>query len=258
MVYRLPEPYYFDQGSVGVVLLHAYTGSANDVRMLGRFLEKQQISVLAPQLSGHATFEPLDILAVESLSIWWQDTKSAIQQLQRRHKQPLFVFGLSLGGLFALRALECLPEVTGGGIFSTPVLEDPTEQLMPLFQQYARKVYQIQALTPAQSAPRLQEIRQKLPRQLEQIKQFSQLVQADFKQIGTKPVFIGQGAQDQVINPQQALTLKQQLELLKIPVETHWYPDGGHVITVDPAHHQLETDVLAFIKRFDNKKEVLM
>lgn len=72
MQYRLPQPYYYDSGPVGVVLLHAYTGSANDVHMMGRFLEKQQISVLAPHFTGHATFEPLDILEEGSVQAWWR------------------------------------------------------------------------------------------------------------------------------------------------------------------------------------------
>ena len=35
---NLPEPFFFEAGPRTVLLLHAYTGSANDVRLLGRFL----------------------------------------------------------------------------------------------------------------------------------------------------------------------------------------------------------------------------
>ncbi|WP_413476090.1 alpha/beta hydrolase [Latilactobacillus fuchuensis] len=258
MRYRLPEPYYFEQGSIGIVLLHAYTGSANDVRMLGRSLEKQNWSVLAPNFAGHATFEPLDILNGGNVTLWWQTTVTAIQQLSKAHKKPIFVFGLSLGGLFALRALELLPEVVGGGVFSTPLLEGVPASLTPLFQQYAQKVYQATAVSEALQMAKLAQIRQQLPQQLAQIQQFGQLVQTDLNQIGPKPVFIGQGGHDQVIDPNQAKQLQQRLTDLGSPVDYHWYAEAGHVITVDTAHHQLEADVTAFIKRFENKKEVLI
>ncbi|AUX12317.1 lipase [Latilactobacillus sakei] len=250
MQYRLPQPYYYDSGPVGVVLLHAYTGSANDVHMMGRFLEKQQISVLAPHFTGHATFEPLDILEKGNVQAWWADTTAAIQKLQVAAKKPLFVFGLSLGGLFAMRAIETMPAVIGGGIFSAPVLEGPTDKLAPLFMGYAQRLYQMTEKTAADQAVQLAKIKQQLPQQLQAIADFSALVTADLDQIGDKPVFIGQGGQDQVIDPNGASALKQRLEAQQTPVDYHWYDNAGHVITVDRAHHQLEADVEVFIKRY--------
>lgn len=250
MSYRLPQPFYFDGGSVGVVLLHAYTGSANDVRMMGRFLEKNQLAVSAPQFAGHATADPTEILTRGSVDAWWADTVAAIEQLSAANKQPLFVFGLSLGGLFAMRALEELPQVCGGGIFSAPVLEGPTAKLTPLFGQYANRIMQLMGVPAAQQTARLATINQQSPQQLASIDIFSRQVVADLKQIGDKPVFIGQGGQDQVIDPTQAQVLHQQLTQQNITVDYHWYPQAGHVITVDSAHHQLETDVLEFINRF--------
>ncbi|KRM21103.1 alpha/beta hydrolase [Latilactobacillus graminis] len=250
MTYRLPQPFYFDGGSIGVVLLHAYTGSANDVRMLGRFLEKQKLAVRAPHFMGHATADPADILTTGSVDAWWTDTRMAIAQLQAANKRPLFVFGLSLGGLFAMRALEELPQICGGGIFSAPVLEGPTDKLIPLFLQYARRTMQLMATTPIDETARLAAIRQYLPQQLAEIAAFSQLVTDNLDHIGDKPVFIGQGGQDQVIDSAQALALQVQLEQQSITVDYHWYPQSGHVLTVDREHHQLETDVLKFINRF--------
>ena len=37
----LPQEIYFKNGKRAVLLLHAYTGSPNDVRMLARQLEKE-------------------------------------------------------------------------------------------------------------------------------------------------------------------------------------------------------------------------
>lgn len=35
------KPFFFQAGKRAVLLLHGFTGSSSDVRMLGRFLEKQ-------------------------------------------------------------------------------------------------------------------------------------------------------------------------------------------------------------------------
>ncbi|MSD83401.1 alpha/beta fold hydrolase [Lactobacillus curvatus] len=250
MTYRLPQPFYFDGGSVGVVLLHAYTGSANDVRMMGRFLEKHQLTVYAPQFAGHATADPTEILTRGSVEAWWADTVTAVEQLSAVNKQPLFVFGLSLGGLFAMRAIEKLPQVYGGGIFSAPVLEGPSAKLTPLFGQYAKTMMQLTSVSSVTQKARLATIDQRLPQQLTSIGIFSRQVVTDLKHIKDKPIFIGQGGQDQIIDSTQAQVLYQQLTQSNIPVDYHWYPQAGHVITVDNAHHQLETDVLEFINRF--------
>lgn len=61
-VRQLPKPLYAKHGKRAVLLLHAYSGSPNDVRMLARFLEKADYTVYAPLFKGHGTMEPYDIL----------------------------------------------------------------------------------------------------------------------------------------------------------------------------------------------------
>ena len=49
----LPKTLYGKHGKRAVLLLHAYSGSPNDVRMLCRFLEKSEYTVYAPLFEGH-------------------------------------------------------------------------------------------------------------------------------------------------------------------------------------------------------------
>ncbi len=49
----LPEPFFFEAGKRAVLLLHGFTGSSADVRILGRFLEKEGYTVKAPHYKGH-------------------------------------------------------------------------------------------------------------------------------------------------------------------------------------------------------------
>ncbi|GAB7168388.1 hypothetical protein TUA1478L_03840 [Lactiplantibacillus plantarum] len=45
---KQPEPFFFEHGQHAVILLHAYAGSANDVRMLARALEREDYTVYGP------------------------------------------------------------------------------------------------------------------------------------------------------------------------------------------------------------------
>ncbi|WP_368738766.1 alpha/beta hydrolase, partial [Escherichia coli] len=48
-----PKPFFFESGKRAVLLLHGFTGSSADVRMLGRFLEKKGYTSLAPHYKVH-------------------------------------------------------------------------------------------------------------------------------------------------------------------------------------------------------------
>jgi carboxylesterase len=48
-----PKSFTFEGGNRAVLLLHGFTGSSADVRMMGRFLEKKGYTVHAPVYKGH-------------------------------------------------------------------------------------------------------------------------------------------------------------------------------------------------------------
>ena len=73
--------FYAKHSKRAVLLLHAYSGSPNDVRMLARYLEKSEYTVYAPLFTGHGTLAPQDILA-QKTETWWEDTKQAIHFLK--------------------------------------------------------------------------------------------------------------------------------------------------------------------------------
>ena len=74
---NLQKPLFLEKGKRAVLLLHAYSGSSNDVRMLSRRLEKENYTVYSPNFSGHGTLVPEDILD-QTTEQWWQDTQEAV------------------------------------------------------------------------------------------------------------------------------------------------------------------------------------
>ncbi|MGH2829570.1 MAG: alpha/beta hydrolase, partial [Actinomycetota bacterium] len=57
------EPFAFDGGTTGVLLVHGYTGTPQGLREWGEYLAAQGHTVLCPRLPGHGT-QPKDLHAV--------------------------------------------------------------------------------------------------------------------------------------------------------------------------------------------------
>ena len=49
------EPFILKGGSIGILLVHGFTGSPAEIALLGQFLHKQNYTVIAPRLTGHGT-----------------------------------------------------------------------------------------------------------------------------------------------------------------------------------------------------------
>jgi len=240
MIFREPQPFEYEGTDTGVVLLHAYTGSPNDMNFMGRALQRAGYGVYAPLFTGHGTIEPMDILTKGNPDIWWAEASAAVSHMTAKYDR-VFVFGLSLGGIFAMKALEILPGVTAGGVFSSPILPGK-HHLVPGLLKYAQYMNRL-AGGPDESTQSLAY----LPGQLAAIDNFATGVAADLYLVN-KPIFIGQAGADELVDGQLAYQLRDAL--INAPqVDFHWYDNAKHVITVNSAHHALQQDVIAFMQQ---------
>lgn len=245
---KRPEPFFFEHGDNAVILLHAYSGSANDVRLLARALERENYSIYAPQFSGHATGDPRDILRDGSPEQWWQDTQQAISFVRQKGYTKISIFGLSLGGIFATLALENDSALLGGGVFSSPILPSAHSNVPAMFMTLSARQFAQQGLTAVEQQRALAALQPASQEQLAAITRFTaNQVQAHLTQL-TRPFFIGQGGQDELIDAMVAPRLRDQLTAQGLTVDYHWFAAAGHVITVNQAHHELEQAVLTYLK----------
>ncbi|MCH5464490.1 alpha/beta hydrolase [Levilactobacillus tujiorum] len=241
---RKPTPLFFEQGPHAVILLHAYSGSSNDMRLLARRLESENYTVLAPIFTGHATGDPADILRDGSPQKWWQDTRDAIATLRHHGYQQIAIFGLSLGGLFATRALQTDPQLLGGGTIASPVVFRGQTNVPTAFIKMARAAYQQQQLDAPDIANRMVWIQEHLSAQLTAIQAFADTTATHLDQV-KQPVFIAQGDADQMIDPRSGQWLAEAYSSQK--VDFHEYAGADHVLTVNSAHHALEADILTYL-----------
>ncbi len=84
---------------IGILLIHGYGGTCENMRPLKDFLEDKGFYVYCPTLRGHNA-KPEDLLYVKYTD-WIQDVETAYQNMEAECSN-LFVCGLSMGGLLAL------------------------------------------------------------------------------------------------------------------------------------------------------------
>ncbi|WP_034551133.1 alpha/beta hydrolase [Carnobacterium funditum] len=238
----LPQPFFFEKGPEAVLLMHAYTGSPNDVRMMGRALEKENYTVYAPMFKGHGTFDPEDILAATPAD-WIQDAKEALQFLAEKGYQQVAVFGLSLGGVIATNIMTT-ESILASGTFCSPTINDEESNLRPSFLRYVRHVKKLAGQTDESIESRMVIVEEKLNQQLAAISSMVSSMEPTYEKI-TKPVFIAQAGQDELIDPQVAVKFKNKL--IHAKVDFNWYENSTHVITVGVDRRELENDVLHFL-----------
>ncbi len=93
------EPFYQRGDRTGVLLVHGFTGTPNEMRWLGGRVAADGRTVLGPRLAGHAT-SPEDMRPTRWPQ-WYASTLDAYRQL-RAECDRVFAVGLSMGGMLAL------------------------------------------------------------------------------------------------------------------------------------------------------------
>lgn len=95
------EPFYFEgqADGVGVLLIHGYLASPEQMRPLAQYLHRERNTVYAVRLKGHGT-SPRELTQV-SCDQWLESVDHGLEILRQRCRH-IIVAGFSLGGALAL------------------------------------------------------------------------------------------------------------------------------------------------------------
>ena len=93
------SPFLLEGGSTGVLLLHGFTGSPPEMRLVGDYLHERGFTVFAPLLPGHGT--SVEELNESKWTDWVDCAADALAELRARCER-VFVGGLSMGSLLAI------------------------------------------------------------------------------------------------------------------------------------------------------------
>ncbi len=125
------EPFAFDGGTTGVLMVHGYTGTPQGMREWGEYLAAQGCTVFGPRLPGHGT-APKDLHSVTAAE-WVAEVERALRGLMEQC-HDVFVCGLSMGGCITLDLASRFGEQLAGIVVVNPFLysNDPRVKLAPL------------------------------------------------------------------------------------------------------------------------------
>jgi len=98
-VANLREPFYYQAGRTGCVLIHGFTGTPFALHGLGKALHSQGMTVYGPCLPGHCT-TPKELIGI-SYHEWIETGRNAVLKL-KNDCDAIFLVGLSMGGTIAL------------------------------------------------------------------------------------------------------------------------------------------------------------
>jgi carboxylesterase len=133
------QPFAFDRGPIGCVLLHGFTAAPKEMRSLGDYLAARNYTVRGVRYAGHGT-SPQD-LARTTWRDWVASAEAAVAELRGCCTQ-VWSIGLSLGGLISLHLAE--RQLVDGVCAIAPAIFPPDRRmalarLLVSFMPYSHK-----------------------------------------------------------------------------------------------------------------------
>lgn len=240
---RRPKPLFYEGDERGVLLIHGFTGSTAEFIPMAEYFHNLGYTVSVPLLAGHGT-TPED-MAKTTWRDWWNSVIEGYDKLIQFGCKAIYVAGLSMGGVLALRIAREKP-VKGVVSMAAPMrFKNKKAHIAWLVHPFVP--YQIRGekkkphieerilpydRTPVRSVAQLHRLIYEVRRKLHRI---------------TVPTLIIQGGQDETIYPDDAHIIYEGLGT----IDKHliWYPNSSHIIILDDDHEDVFAQVAAFFAR---------
>ncbi len=117
-LYTNTDEFYLKGNSIGVLIIHGFSGSPAEMKGLGDYLNQKGCTVVGVKLAGHGS-DPKD-MAATSLNDWMRSAEDGYKKLSRNCKK-IFIVGFSMGGLIAVELAKKVSSV-GLVVMSPPML----------------------------------------------------------------------------------------------------------------------------------------
>lgn len=247
---RDPNPFFFEGGPTGCLLIHGFSGSPPEMRPMGEYLAAQGLTVLGVRLAGHGT-TPED-MARTGWRDWVASAEEGLRQLTGQCSQ-VFVAGLSMGGLITLHlAVHHRPD--GIIAMSTPAyIADWRFRFIPLIWPFIPWITPAieSDLTDPEAESRFFAYSRLPTRCIASLGQLLRLVRRELAQVRV-PALIMQGACDHHIPPDSAQIIFDSLGTTD--KEIVWWPDSGHAITIDREQEAVWARAHEFILKVQERR----
>lgn len=246
------EPFFFlgDRSKPACLLVHGFTASPKEMRLLGEFLNRHGFTCLGIRLTGHGT-APEDM--VRSRYTDWIASVEDGYHILRGVSDRIIMVGLSMGGILSLLMSTRL-KVEGVAALATPygLPRDHPIGLLNLVSLFKRFVPKSKGKPGSgwfdQAAYREQVSYPQNPiRSTAELKKLMLEMRAALPKVDA-PVLLMHSRDDTYIVPENMERI--HASLVNAKERTKLYIAGsGHVVTRDAARQQVFESVLEFIQR---------
>jgi len=238
------EPFSFDGGPLGVLMVHGFTGSPASMRSVGEWLASQDLSVEGVRLPGHGT--DIEDLRGRHWTEWVDEAARGLDALRGRCR-TVVTFAQSMGGCVALALAAARPHDLDGLALANPYVFDARLLGLPLGGRFLKnakgvvndiaKPGQDEVGYPQMPVPAIVEMSAMM-----------KMVRAALPQV-RQPIVVFRSATDHVIpasNAQKVLDRigSERKELVDCP-------NSYHVVTLDHDAPLVRERVLAFARELD-------
>ncbi len=239
--------FYWQAGSTGILLIHGFTATTTEVRLLAQYLHEHGYTVAGPLLPGHGT-TPKDCNH-HTWQDWYATVDESCAQLASRCER-LVVGGESTGALLALRLAYLHPEISAILCYA-PALRLRVSRLkvfiltlcMPFIESIPKapskddNLWKGYAVNPLRGAYQLTLLEKAITALLPKIRQ---------------PVLVMQGRLDQTVNPVSSQVVFDQVG--STVKELHWLEHSSHCLILDQERDVADAKSLSFLERVLTQK----
>jgi carboxylesterase len=236
------EAFLWPGGPDGVLLVHGFTATTAEVRLVAKALHARGNTVAGPLLPGHGT-SPEDMNRYRWQE-WYAAVEQAYQELEARC-QRVVVGGESTGGVLALRLAALHPEICAVLSYATALrlnmrkwdvlrlhLIAPFVSSLPKEPSHDDNPWQGYRVNPLKAALQLLRLQVETRRLLANIRQ---------------PTLIVQGRLDRTV----AASAPQEIYdgVRSAVKELHWMENSGHCVMIDREWEAVAQLTVRFLTR---------
>lgn len=235
------------EGSNGkaVLLIHGYTGTPAELRPLGDYLNKLGYTVLGVRLPGHGTcVEDLEQTGAED---WYAEAARGAHELLEAYPGKVYVAGLSMGGLLAMRIAASL-SMRAAAIMSAPIfLPDKRIPFYPILKIFIHSLPKHKKDYGEMMCYNLsydQLPTQPLGSLFKLIKQCKEIFLGDIK----CPTIVLQSKVEHTVVPASAQFIYNELGCRNIEKKLVWLHNSGHILSLDNEREQVFREIADFFE----------
>lgn len=246
---KQPMAIHLRGGDRAVLLLHSFTGTANEMKRLATHLHQQQFTCFAPIYKGHGA--PPTTFYEYGVEDWLQSAKEGYLFLQRQGYKHIAIVGQSLGGVFALRLAQIFSPAAIVTM-SSPIVERELTSLASRVEAYTRYYLKLNAFAEPEIF-----IDAYFPRPVKKLHALQQCITQTAPILSdiTTPALILAGEADATVYQQSAKMIYDQLASTRKIHKT--YADAKHLLTLERQSTPIFSNITQFLNNEMQKKRVI-